>query len=333
MIIDVHGHYTTAPPELRAWRLRQKDAIGTPFNDPLNITDDQLRETLEAGQLKLQRDRGSDMTLFSPTAGGMEHHVGPPETSLLWSRTVNDIIKRVGDLYPDNFVPVCQLPQSPGVSPENCIEELERCVNEMGFVGANLNPDPSDGYWTDPPMSDHWWYPLYEKLVELEVPMMIHVSGSCNPNFHGTGAHYINGDTTFFMQMVMSDLFQDFPTLKVVIPHGGGAVPFHWGRYRGIAQDAGRRTPEELMNNMWFDTCVYHHKGVATLVDVMGPDNVIFASEMIGAVKGIDERTGRHFDDTKPYVDALNLSEADQAKIFEGNALKVYPRLAKKLGK
>jgi 4-oxalmesaconate hydratase len=333
MIIDVHGHYTTAPPELRAWRRRQVAAIGTPFNEPLNITDDQLRETLEAGQIKLQNDRGTDLTLFSPTAGGMEHHVGPPETSLQWTRTVNDIINRVCTLYPDNFVPVCQLPQSPGVSPENCIEELERCVNELGFVGCNLNPDPSDGYWTDPPMSDKWWYPLYEKLVELDVPAMIHVSSSCNPNFHGTGAHYINGDTTFFMQMVLSDLFKDFPTLKCIIPHGGGAVPYHWGRYRGIAQDAGRPEPEELMNNLWFDTCVYHQKGVETLVEVMGADNVIFASEMIGAVRGIDARTGRYFDDTKPYVDALKLSAEDATKIFEGNAYRAYPRLAKRLGK
>jgi 4-oxalmesaconate hydratase len=333
MIIDVHGHYTTAPPELRAWRRRQVAAIGTPFNEPLNITDDQLRETLEAGQIKLQNDRGTDLTLFSPTAGGMEHHVGPPETSLQWTRTVNDIINRVCTLYPGNFVPVCQLPQSPGVSPENCIEELERCVNELGFVGCNLNPDPSDGYWTDPPMSDKWWYPLYEKLVELDVPAMIHVSSSCNPNFHGTGAHYINGDTTFFMQMVLSDLFKDFPTLKCIIPHGGGAVPYHWGRYRGIAQDAGRPEPEELMNNLWFDTCVYHQKGVETLVEVMGADNVIFASEMIGAVRGIDARTGRYFDDTKPYVDALKLSAEDATKIFEGNAYRAYPRLAKRLGK
>ena len=333
MIIDVHGHYTTAPPELRAWRQKQVAAIGSPFNEPLNITDDQLRSTLEAGQLTLQRDRGTDLTLFSPTAGGMEHHVGGPETSLQWTRTVNDIIHRVCTLYPDNFVPVCQLPQSPGVSPENCIAELERCVNQLGFVGCNLNPDPSDGYWTDPPMSNKWWYPLYEKLVDLDVPAMIHVSSSCNPNFHGTGAHYINGDTTFFMQMVLSDLFKDFPTLKVIIPHGGGAVPYHWGRYRGIAQDAGRPAPEELMRNMWFDTCVYHQKGVETLVEVMGADNVIFASEMIGAVRGIDSRTGRYFDDTKPYVDALNLSEADATKIFEGNAMQAYPRLAKRLGR
>jgi 4-oxalmesaconate hydratase len=333
MIIDVHGHYTTAPPELRAWRRRQVAAIGTPFNEPLNISDDELRETLEAGQIRLQNDRGTDLTLFSPTAGGMEHHVGPPETSLQWSRTVNDVIHRVATLYPDNFVPVCQLPQSPGVSPENCVEELQRCVNELGFVGCNVNPDPSDGYWTDPPMSDRWWYPLYEKVVELEVPAMIHVSSSCNPNFHGTGAHYLNGDTTFFMQMVLSDLFKDFPTLKFIIPHGGGAVPYHWGRYRGIAQDNGRPAPEELMDNMWFDTCVYHQKGVETLVEVMGADNVIFASEMIGAVRSIDARTGRYFDDTKPYVDALNLSDADRTTIFEANALKAYPRLAKRLEK
>ena len=333
MIIDVHGHYTTAPAELRAWRQRQIAAIGSPFNEPLTISDDQLRQTLEAGQIKLQRDRGTDVTLFSPTAGGMEHHVGTFETSLQWSRTVNDLIYRVCTLYPENFIPVCQLPQSPGVDPATCIEELERCVNQLGFVGCNLNPDPSDGYWTDPPMTNRYWYPLYEKLVELDVPAMIHVSGSCNPNFHGTGAHYINGDTTFFMQLILADLLKDFPALKFIIPHGGGAVPYHWGRYRGIAQDAGRPAPEELMRNVWFDTCVYHQKGVETLVEVMGPDNVIFASEMIGAVRGVDARTGRYFDDTKPYVDALNLSEADRGTIFEGNALKAYPRLAKKLAR
>ena len=333
MIIDVHGHFTTAPRELAAWRAEQVENIGRPFNKELHITDDQLRETIEANQLRLQRDRGTDLALFSPTAGGMQHHVGDETTSLQWTRTVNDLIYRVCTLFPDSFVPVCQLPQSPGVSPANCIAELERCVTQMGFVGCNVNPDPSDGYWTDPPMVDKWWYPLYEKMVELEVPGMLHVSGSCNPNFHGTGAHYINGDTTFFMQNVLSDLFKEFPTLKWVIPHGGGAVPYHWGRYRGIAQDQGRPELEEhLLHNIWFDTCVYHQRGVDLLVDVIGSDNVIFASEMIGAVRGVDKRTGRYFDDTKPYVDGVpGITEADKAKIFEGNARKVYPRLARLL--
>ncbi len=334
MIIDVHGHYTTAPSALRQWRERQIASVGSRFSEPLRISDDEIRETIENGQLNGQQARGVDVALFSPTAGGMAHHVGNAETSLQWTQAVNDLIHRVCTLFPENFVGVCQLPQSPGVSPANCIDELERCVNQLGFVGCNLNPDPSDGYWTDPPLTDRWWYPLFEKMVELEVPAMVHTSTSCNPNFHGSGAHYINGDTTAFMQFLTSDLFRDFPTLRCVIPHGGGAVPYHWGRYRGLAQDMGRPPlGEHLLNNVYFDTCVYHQRGIDLLVDVIGPANVIFATEMIGAVKGVDPLTGRHFDDTKPYIDGVKgLSDEDRSTIFEGNARKVYPRLAKRLG-
>jgi 4-oxalmesaconate hydratase len=332
MIIDVHGHYTTAPPQLAAWRQRQIASAGTPFTEPLAISDDEIRATITSGQLRFQQERGTDLTLFSPTAGGMAHHYGDEQTSRQWTTTVNDLIQRVCTLFPQNFVGVCQLPQSPGVSPANCIPELERCVEQYGFVGCNLNPDPSDGYWTGPPLTDRSWYPLYEKMVQLEVPAMIHVSMSCNPNFHGTGAHYLNGDTTAFMQFVLADLFKDFPSLKFVIPHGGGAVPYHWGRYRGIAQDAGRPAIETLLDNVFFDTCVYHYPGVRHLVEVIGADNVVFASEMIGAVKSVDARSGHYFDDTKRYVEAIEtLSEADRQKIFADNALKIYPRLARKL--
>ncbi len=329
MIIDVHGHYTTAPPQLREWRARQIESVGRPFIEPLSISDDQIRETIENGQLRLQRERGTDVALFSPTAGGMSHHYGDLRTSMEWTRAVNDLVHRVCDMFPDNFIGVCQLPQSPGVSPSECVAELDRCVNELGFVGCNLNPDPTDGYWTGPPLTDRWWYGLYEHMVDLEVPAMIHVSMSCNPNFHGTGAHYLNGDTTAFMQFLTSDLFTDFPTLKFVLPHGGGAVPFHWGRYRGIAQDMGRPPLDELLlGNLYFDTCVYHQEGIDFLVQVMGASNVIFASEMIGAVRGVDARTDRYFDDTKPYVDAVpGISEADKRKIFQDNALDAYPRL------
>jgi len=332
MIIDAHGHYTTAPKQLREWRQRQIESAGTPFTEKLVITDDEIRETITNGQLKLQKERGSDVTLFSPIAGMMAHHYGDEETSRQWTRTANELIHRVCTLFPENFVGVCQLPQSPGVSPANCVDELRKCVEEYGFVGCNLSPDPSDGYWTGQPLTDRSWYPLYEAMVDLDVPAMIHVSMSCNPNFHGTGAHYINGDTTAFMQLILGDLFKDFPTLRFIIPHGGGAVPYHWGRYRGLAQDNGKPPLEEhLLKNVFFDTCVYHLPGVKLLVDVIGTDNVLFASEMIGAVRGIDPRTGHGYDDTKRYVDALDLSDADRTKIFEGNAMRVYPRLGKAL--
>jgi len=335
MIIDCHGHYTTAPRELEAYRQRQigglKDPSQSP-SEPPKITDDQIRESLENAQLKFQRERGTDLTIFSPRAVGMGHHIGSAATSLQWSQVCNDLIYRVCTLYPDNFVGVCQLPQSPGVPPANCVGELERCVEELHFVGCNLNPDPSGGHWSDPPLTDRWWYPLYEKIVELEVPVMVHVSGSCNPNFHPTGAHYLNADTTAFMQFLTSNLFQDFPTLKFIIPHGGGAVPYHWGRYRGIAQDL-KRPPlrELLLNNVYFDTCVYHQAGIDLLTKVIPVDNILFASEMVGAVKSVDPETNHYFDDTKRYIDAVPwLRDEDRRKIYEGNARNVYSRLKTK---
>jgi 4-oxalmesaconate hydratase len=245
------------------------------------------------------------------------------------------MIHRVCTLYPKNFIGVCQLPQSPGVSPDSCIPELERCVKEFGFVGCNLNPDPSGGHWNAPPLTDRYWYKFYEKMVELDVPAMVHVSASCNPNFHGTGAHYINADTTAFMQLLLADLFKDFPTLKLIIPHGGGAVPFHWGRYRGLAIMNKRPPLDELMkNNVFFDTCVYHQPGIDLLTKVVPIDNILFASEMLGAVRGDDPQTGHPFDHTKRYVDnAPGLSDADKKKIFADNALRAYPRLKAQIEK
>jgi 4-oxalmesaconate hydratase len=331
MIIDCHGHYTTAPSQLQDYRDAQiahfEDAAAPPPHlKP--IGDDQIRETIENNQLKAMRARGADMTIFSPKASAMAHHIGDEAVSKVWTRINNDMIHRVTRLFPEAFMGVCQLPQSIGVSIANSIEELERCVTELGFVGCNLNPDPSGGHWTGGPLTDRAWYPFFEKMVELDVPAMIHVSGSCNANFHTTGAHYINADTTVFMQLIQGDLFRDFPDLRLIIPHGGGAAPYHWGRYRGLADMLEKPAlSRHVMNNVYFDTCVYHQPGIDLLFRVIDIDNILFASEMFGAVKGVDPETGRNFDDTKRYVDALSISEADKQKVFEANARRVYPRL------
>ena len=338
MIIDIHGHYTTEPAPLHQFRDKQLAALADPGRKPsstdLGISDEQLVQSVQP-QLKFQTERGSDLTIFSPRASGMGHHVGNEAVNQVWSRVSNDLIHRICTLLPDNFAPVGQLPQFPGAPIEGCIPELERIVKELGFVGINLNPDPSGGYWKSPPLTDRYWYPIYEKMCELEVPAMIHVTASCNPAVHFTGAHYLNGDTTAFMQLLQGNLFKDFPTLKFVIPHGGGAVPFHWGRYRGIAQDMKKPLLEEhLLKNVFFDTCVYHLPGIELMARVIPVDNILFASEMLGAVKGIDPRTGHHYDDTKRYVDQLkDLAAGDREKIFEGNARRVYPRLDAQLTK
>ncbi len=157
MIIDGHGHYTTTPPQHQAFRDAQLAWLGDPSGPrpgPGAIGDEEIRDTIENNQLKLLRERGADLTIFSPRALGMEHHVGDLETASAWARTCNDLIGRVVALFPDHFAGVCQLPQSAEIPIEAAVEELERCVGELGFVGLNLNPDPSGGYWTSPPLTD-----------------------------------------------------------------------------------------------------------------------------------------------------------------------------------
>ena len=247
MIIDCHGHYTTAPPQLGEYRDAQKAALR---DDPghvgekgtIDITDDELRDSLERNQLRLQRERGLDLTLFSPRASWMEHHVGNEHTSRFWSRALQR--PDPADLRP---VPRQLRPGLPAAAvarvrrSTSSVRELRRCVEEMGFVGCNLNPDPSGGYWNGPTLADRAFWPLYEALCELDVPAMIHVSATCNPHFHTTGSHYLGSDTTAFMQAMTSGLFRDFPAMRWVIPHGGGAVPYHWGRFKGMAEENAER--------------------------------------------------------------------------------------------
>ena len=336
MIIDCHGHYTTAPPALEAWRKRQIEAFETgappPRASALKISDDELRESIEGNQLRLMRERGIDLTVFSPRASFMAHHIGDLAVSQAWAAVCNELCHRVSALFPGHFAGAAMLPQSPGADIRSAIAELERCVNGYGFVGINLNPDPSGGHWSSPPLTDRAWYPLYEKMAEHDIPAMIHVSTSCNACFHTTGAHYLNADTTAVMQCIQGDLFKDFPTLRFVIPHGGGAVPYHWGRFRGLAQEMKKPLLEEhLLQNIFFDTCVYHQPGIDLLARVIPVENILFASEMIGAVRGIDPQTGHHFDDTRRYIDAAAIDPAQRHQIYEGNARRVFPRLDARL--
>jgi 4-oxalmesaconate hydratase len=337
MIIDCHGHYTTVPAAFGEYRDALHERLAVPSSSgpvpaPPAISDDEIRETIEANQLRLMRERGVDLTIFSPRASWMDQHVTDPATARAWARASNDLVHRVTTLFPRDYAAVCQLPQTPGGSLDDSVEELERCVTELGFVGCNLNPDPSGGFWSSPPMTDEYWFPMYEKMTELDVPAMIHVSTSRNPAAHTLGAHYLNADTTVFMQLVEGDLFGRFPTLRLVIPHGGGAVPYHWGRFQGLTVRMNRPPLDgHVMRNVFFDTCVYHQPGIDLLTSVISADNILFASEMLGAVRGNNPDTGTSWDDTKRYVDNVKMGDDTRNKIFEFNARRVYPRLEARL--
>jgi len=109
-VIDCHGHYTTSPPALASFRKAQVAALAEPrasrAKAPLHVTDYEIRDSVEGSQIRVQRERGTDLTLFSPRAAGMEHHVGDATTSRHWTNC-NDLVHRVCTLYPDRFAGVC----------------------------------------------------------------------------------------------------------------------------------------------------------------------------------------------------------------------------------
>jgi 4-oxalmesaconate hydratase len=83
---------------------------------------------------------------------------------------------------------------------------------------------------------------------------------------------------------------------------------------------------DRIKDQVYFDTCVYHQPGIDLLFKVVPKENILFGSEMVGAVRGIDPETGFNYDDTKRYVEALNLSAADKTAVYEGNVRTVFPR-------
>jgi 4-oxalmesaconate hydratase len=333
MVIDAHGHYTTVPPGLRVFRALQISNMGKPVKGAVNISDEEIRASLEKGQVKLLDERGIDVMLLSPMASAMGHHFGNALISRHWTEVNNDLVHRACKLFPSRFIGVCSLPQSPGVGPRESVEELERCITELGFVGCNLNPDPSGGYWTGPPLGDESWYPLYEKLEALEAPAMIHASATCNPAFHTTGSHYLNVDATAFLQLMDSRVFKDFPKLRFILPHGGGNVPYQAARYRALSIMNKWEPFDEFLKRFYFDTTVYNQDAMEMLIKVAGVDRIIFASEMLGGVNTTDPATGRSFDDNRRFIDGVTwLTEQDRKKIFEENARRAYPRLAAVVG-
>ena len=279
-------------------------------------------------------ERGIDLTLFSPRASAMGHHQGDGAVSAAGPQVMQRPHRPGGRAVSRTGSPASASCRSrPACRSPTAVAELRRCVEELGFVGCNLNPDPSGGHWTAPPLTDRSWYPLYEAMVELDVPAMVHVSARDQPELPRhrlalpqRGHHRVHAAAPGRPVHATSPTCGwSSRTAAARCPTTGAASA------ASPTCSTGRRWRTRCCGNVFFDTCVYHQPGIDLLFDVIRADNILFGSEMVGAVRGIDPRTGHHFDDTRRYVDALDLGPGDRAKVFEGNARRVYPRLARVL--
>jgi predicted TIM-barrel fold metal-dependent hydrolase len=321
-VIDAHAH-VTAPAELGNYRAGLLASRGGHTRSSLKVSDERIHGALKA-HLAGMASHQIDMQLISPRPYTVMHWAKPESIVRWYTEETNNLIARQCELYPDRFRGVATLPQGPGVSPTHWVDELDRCVKDLGFVGVQINPDPAEmGDDSTPAMGDEYWYPLYEKMVELDVPGLVH-SASCQSTrliFH---LHFINEESIAIMSLLDSKVFEDFPTLKLVISHGGGAIPYQVGRFMAQWESHDERF-DEALKKLYFDTCLYTKKSMELLIDTVGADRCLFGTEVPGAGSHPHPETGLPMDDLVPMINSIDwLSAEDRYKIFEGNVRSLY---------
>ena len=331
MIIDCHAH-VSAPVELWAYKASILSHRGSHGRGKVNVTDEQIRHAVEEHKEAFPHPHlhyidkvGTKMQLISPRPFQLMHS---EEAKLVqwFQEEVNNIIYRETQLYPDRFIGIAGIPTAAGEPLDMAIKELERCVNELGFKGTLLNPDPYENTGTHPPaLGDQYWYPLYEKLCELDIPAHIHGTGSRSPR-EPYSLRFINEETTAVFGLINSNVLKDFPDLKIVVSHGGGAMPYQLGRFQAgsMRREEGDRFIDG-MHKLYFDTVLYTKDAIELLLKVVGPERALFGAECPGVGSKIDPATGREMDDIAPYFHEIDfLTDADREMIFSGNAKQVF---------
>ncbi len=329
MVIDAHGH-VTAPDKLYVYKAGLISHRGAHGRGSPGATETDIVEALNApvfggsSHLAQLKEAGTDMQLISPRPYQMMHSEHPRLVGWYTEETNNIIAEQV-KLFPNVFRGVCALPQGPNVSPKNCLAELERCVKKLGFVGCLINPDPGEASGIEtPPLGDKFWYPLYEKLVELDVPGHVH-SGGCRSDRLSYSLHFINEESIAIFSLLNSTVFTDFPTLKILVSHGGGAIPYQYARFEASAIRRKIQRFSERMRNIWYDTVLYSAGALELLFKTVGADRCLFGTERPGVGTVMDPRTGKWLDETRYIIEGFDWLSADEKKlIFEDNAKKLF---------
>lgn len=356
MIIDAHAHLVT-PLSVMGLRSALQVSGG-------QHTIEWLRAMLPQADLDASLAKniatmdavGTDMQFLSPRPFTLMHSHHRFEDIDIWVRLQNDLIHENVLKYPTRFRGVAGLPQVNGLPIEVVFPEIDRCITRLGFIGILLNPDPSEGAGTSPHLGDPYWDPLWAKMVELDIPALVHSAGCCGRETYDE--HFATEESLAITKIAHSDVFARFPALKLIISHGGGAIPYQIGRWRShwamsqaatnphiakfykeleAAAASGQPRPErpadletfdDVLKKFYFDTDVHDAEAMALLFSKVGVDRCLFGTERPGSGGGIDLDSGRPMDDLKFTIDNnANLTADDRRKLYQDNALKLFSRV------
>jgi predicted TIM-barrel fold metal-dependent hydrolase len=324
-VLDVHGH-VSVPQEANAPLVFMMGS-NTPFAGLSGSTVSEADfRAAAARHVSYLDERAIDVQVIGPRPflmlGWMEDHLLPA-----WTSYVNDMIHQQCTFFPDRFLGACQLPQvSDAPDTAHCLPELDRCVRDHGFVAAYVSPDPA-GRRTTPGMHEPYWFPLYERCQELDIPLIVHGTNSLDRRFRVVPHNYQLGFLTeqYLAVQFLShgDVFERFPALRIVVCHCGGALNRFIPTDPHIAQ-------KDLSANLFYDTCGYDEIFLSAAIRQRGVSQMCFGTEAPGSGRAVRPETGRTCDDLVPVIDSFDfLSDQDKITIFHENPARVVPGLAK----
>ena len=329
MIIDAHTHFTTAPPQLQAYRGQQITNLAKPIPAKLQISDEELARSME-GQFKRMEECGIDRLLFSPQAGAMGHHFGSPLVSRYWTEACNDLIARVAKTVAR---------QSLAGLPTAAV--ARRRSEGMGRRAGSLRQGL--GFHRLQRQSRCRRRKRAADAVHGQrvVVSAVGKDGGARRAVHRARQRVAQpGDASDQFLLHRPSQFRRGRATQVARVQGFSQAQDHhsaWRRGDSVSMEPPTRHARQRR------TRTFRRCGAASLlghgdlrqridgaVDQAGRrrQRVLFATEMFGAVNAIDPKTGRNFEDLVPIFNSVEgLSEQDRYNITEGNARRVFSRL------
>jgi predicted TIM-barrel fold metal-dependent hydrolase len=335
-VLDIHGH-VSAPAGNGSQLVGGMLASNTPTRlNPLKDDLPNLNMTEQGWANSVKRhtdqmdDHEIDAQLIGPRPflmlGWMAKHLLPS-----WCRFVNHCIAKQVTVRPDRFVGAAMLPQDPDAPDlSGCLDELKYTVEELGFKGVYLSPDPS-GDRRSPGMNTKYWDPVYSYCQEHNLPIIVHGTNCTDPRIGIIPQNYQVGflwEQFLATQLLMhGDAFERFPNLRILVCHCGGALD------RFIKSDP-HLGQKDRSNNLYFDTNALDLDYLEAAIKQRTPKQTAFGTETPGSGSAKRPETGRQGDDLVPYIGAMAfLSEDDKRLIFETNSKTLCPALGETTGK
>lgn len=356
MIIDAHAHLVT-PMSVMGIRSFLQASGGQHSIEWLKgnyLSADDMARAIKTN-LDTMDKVGTDIQILSPRPFTLMHSHRKFRDVNTWVSLQNDLIHQVVVQHPERFRGMAGLPQVSGEPIDIVFGEIDRCL-ALGFVGILLNPDPSEGAGTSPPLGDDYWTPLWEKMTREDIPALVHSAGCCGRETYDE--HFSSEESLAITSIAHSDVFARFPSIKLIIAHGGGAIPYQIGRWRShwfytqaaqkphlasyfksleAAASSGSPLPEapddlvtfdSVLRRFYFDTVVHDEDSLRHLFKKVGVDRCLFGTERPGSGGALDLATGRPMDDFKFKIDRIeSLTARDREAIYYGNAAKLFPRM------